>query len=235
MYELAFRFQHACAFNDLSRKFPSVRIALWDNYQREFLEVRSNHKKEWAKINRELVAFAEKKGSRILKKISGPKSYQVLVMTCACERTGSTPYDMVMGSDCLFVPPITLFQGWETYHAVAFDKVSVSKLLRKFGERGVVELVEKKRVESDALYQSSVVPLFDPLSDLTAMQLNALVTSTALGYYRLPRRTSTGKIAAALKIPRTTFQERRKKAESKLMAALTPYVLTYVPSGAAAQ
>jgi predicted DNA binding protein len=60
------------------------------------------------------------------------------------------------------------------------------------------------------------------------MQLNALATSMALGYYQQPRRTSTGKIAAALKVPRTTFQDHRKKAETKLMTALAPYVLTYV-------
>jgi predicted DNA binding protein len=71
------------------------------------------------------------------------------------------------------------------------------------------------------------MPLFDPLSGLTPMQLNALVTSMAFGYYSQPRRTSTGKIASALNVPRTTFQEHRKKAESKLMAALAPYVLTY--------
>jgi predicted DNA binding protein len=63
---------------------------------------------------------------------------------------------------------------------------------------------------------------------MTPMQVSALATSMALGYYRMPRRTSTGKIAASLKVPRTTFQEHRLKAESKLMAALTPYVLTYV-------
>jgi predicted DNA binding protein len=63
---------------------------------------------------------------------------------------------------------------------------------------------------------------------MTTMQLNALATSMALGYYQLPRRTSTGRMAESLRVPRTTFQEHRKKAESKLMAALAPYVLTHV-------
>jgi hypothetical protein len=48
----------------------------------------------------------------------------------------------------------------------------------------------------------------------------------AMGYYGSPRRVSTGEMAAALGVPRTTFQQRRKSAEAKLMAALAPLILT---------
>jgi len=100
--------------------------------------------------------------------------------------------------------------------------------VEKFGSRGKAEIESQRLIDIGTVDQSSVMPLVNPLSNLTSMQLNALATSMALGYYRQPRRTSTGKIAAALKVPRTTFQEHRNKAESKLMTALTPYVLTYV-------
>lgn len=150
-----------------------------------------------------------------------------MIMTCACVRRGST-LDLIMGSDCLFVLPIMFQGGWETYHVIAFDKRAAGRLLEKFGSRGKAEIESQKLIDIGTVDQSSVMPLVNPLSNLTSMQLNALATSMALGYYRQPRRTSTGKIAAALKVPRTTFQEHRKKAESKLMTALTPYVLTYV-------
>jgi predicted DNA binding protein len=74
---------------------------------------------------------------------------------------------------------------------------------------------------------SSVMPLINPVSDLTSKQVAALATSMRFGYYDLPRRTSTGKIANAVHVPRTTLQEHRKKAETKLMNALAPYIMTH--------
>lgn len=227
MFEISLRFQHECPYSDLSRKFPEAKLSLWDNFQREFLDVRSSNRKDWPRMNRELEALARNKGSRILRKTSDGKSYQFMIMTCACERTGST-LDMVMESDCLFVPPIQYKGGLETYHVVAFDRGASARLLAKFRAKGKAEIGGLKEIDTESLDQSTVMPLLDPLSGMTSMQLNALATSMALGYYRLPRRTSTGKIAASLRVPRTTFQEHRKKAESKLMAALAPYVLTYV-------
>ncbi len=227
MYEISLRFQHECPYSDLSRKFPVAKLSLWDNFQREFVDARSSEVKDWPRMNKELEALARNKGSRILRKTSDGRSYQFMIMTCACERKGST-LDMVMESDCLFVPPIKFEGGLETYHVVAFDKGAAGRLLARFRAKGKAEIASQKRIDTESLDQSTVMPLLDPLSGMTPMQLNALATSMALGYYRLPRRTSTGKIAASLKVPRTTFQEHRKKAESKLMAALAPYVLTYV-------
>jgi predicted DNA binding protein len=227
MYEITLRFQHQCPYSDLSRKFPGARFSLWDNLRREFLDARSDNPKDWPRMNRELEALAKDKGSRILRKTSDGRSYQFQIMTCACERKGST-LDMVMQSDCLFVPPIKFDGGWETYHVVGFDRGASGRLLASFRERGDAEIAGQREIEIESFDQSTIMPLMDPLSGMTSMQLNALATSMALGYYRLPRRTSTGKIAASLKVPRTTFQEHRKKAESKLMAALAPYVLTYV-------
>jgi predicted DNA binding protein len=227
MYEISLGFQHRCPFSDLSREFPEARLSLWDNLQREFLDARSSVRRDWPRLNRALEALARNKGSRILRKISDGRSYELMMMTCACERTGTT-LDWIMESDCLFVPPIEFHQGRETYRLVAFDRGATGRLLTRFGSKGKAEILTQKKIDTGTLDKSTVMPLLDPLAGMTAMQLNALATSMALGYYRLPRRTSTGKIAASLKVPRTTFQEHRKKAESKLMAALAPYVMTYV-------
>jgi predicted DNA binding protein len=227
MYEIALKFQHSCPYSDLSRRFPTARLSLWDNLHREFLDVRSGDRRDWPRLGRGLEALARDKGSRILRKTSDGKSYQFMIMTCACERKGTT-LDWVMESECLFVPPIQIHGGWETYHAVGFDRGAAKRLLSKFRLKGRAEVAGQNRIDAQTLDQSSFMPLLDPLSGMTPMQVSALATSMSLGYYRLPRRTSTGKIAASLNVPRTTFQEHRKKAESKLMAALAPYVLTYV-------
>src|SRR5579863_5926665 len=135
MYEIYLKFEHVCPYSDLSRQFPTAKFALWDNFRREFLEARSNEKKDWPKISKELGDLAKNKGSRILRKTSDQKSYQFQIMTCACERRGST-LDMVMSSDCLFVPPIRLEDGMETYHVVAFDRGAAKRLVSKFSKKG---------------------------------------------------------------------------------------------------
>jgi len=226
LYEIQLAFEHICPYSDLSRKFPSAKILLWDNFQKEFLDVHSNNHRDWSGLNRDLEALARNKGSKILRKTSDGKSYQFMVMTCNCERRNST-LDMIMTSDCLFVPPIRITGGRETYHSIAFDRGAGKRMLEKFRRKGKAEITKQAKVDVDSLEKASFFPLADPLSTMTPMQRKALATSMELGYYRLPRRTSTGKIASSLMVPRTTFQEHRKKAETKLMAALAPYILTY--------
>jgi len=227
MYEIELKFQHGCPFSNLSKRFPGAKLSLWDNMQKEFLDVRSNTRGEWPKLNREIMTLARDKGSRILRKSTDGRSYQFVIMTCACERKGTT-LDWIMESDCLFIPPIKIHGGRETYHVVGFDRGAARRLLARFRNNGGADIASLKEVDLRTLDRASFLPLMDPLSAMTPMQASALATSMAMGYYQQPRKTSTGKIAATLKVPRTTFQEHRKKAESKLMAALTPYVLTYV-------
>jgi predicted DNA binding protein len=61
-------------------------------------------------------------------------------------------------------------------------------------------------------------------SDLTEKQISALLTAYKNGYYRLPRKADIKEIAFKEQVPRTTFQEHLKKAETKLVAALVPYI-----------
>ena len=48
-----------------------------------------------------------------------------------------------------------------------------------------------------------------------------------LGYYSLPKKMTAEEIAVKNKVPRTTFEEHLRKAESKIMRAMTPYVRMY--------
>ena len=226
MIEIELRFQHECPYNDLSKKFPHARISLWDNFSKEFLDVWSS-KRDGRRINRELETLARWQGSKILAKMYYGRDYQFMIMACNCARGGTT-VETIVDCDCLFVPPISFSEGWETYRIMAFDKKAPQRILEAFRRMGTAVLASQRRVDQWWLDRDSMWSLPNPLSRLTPMQAEALATSMSYGYYRVPRRTSTGKIAAYLGVPRTTFQEHRKKAESKLMAALAPLVLTSV-------
>lgn len=176
-------------------------------------------------MNLELEALMEPRGSKILRKYADGKSYQLLIT--APTSKGGTSLDMVTSSGCLLIPPVSISEGEETYHVVAFDRKSTKRLVVQFRLKGKAEIVETREIDTSDPKQGMFMPLLNPFSKMTAMQVNALAASVASGHYRVPRRTSTGKIASSLGVPRATFQGHRKLAESKLMAALAPYVLSY--------
>lgn len=48
------------------------------------------------------------------------------------------------------------------------------------------------------------------------------MTAISRGYYEIPKRVSTEEIARSLNLPRTTYEEHLRKAESKVMKAVEP-------------
>jgi predicted DNA binding protein len=71
---------------------------------------------------------------------------------------------------------------------------------------------------------SLVISTTSLLGGLTEKQASALITALNEGYYRIPKKITTDEIAQRLGIPRTTFEEHLRKAESKVLVALTPYL-----------
>jgi hypothetical protein len=47
------------------------------------------------------------------------------------------------------------------------------------------------------------------------------------GYFEIPKRTTAEEIAKRNGQPRSTFEEHVRKAESKIMFAITPYMMMY--------
>ncbi|MDG6911081.1 MAG: helix-turn-helix domain-containing protein [Nitrososphaerota archaeon] len=225
MYELDLTFAHSCFYSDLSRRFSKAKFSLWPGLRTLFFEARTEDHSEWRRMNKEFDRLASLKGSRVLQKASNEGGYQVLMAAPAGGLRGSS-IDMVTASDCLFIPPVILEAGKERYRIVAFDRGGAGRLLAKFRAQGKAEITHRAELSRGAAFQGAVPPFFDPFSKMTSLQLAALATSMAMGYYGSPRRISTGEIAAALGVPRTTFQQRRRSAEAKLMAALAPMILT---------
>ncbi len=228
--EMTFRYRHDCPFNDLSRRYPTVMFSVWDNFLKEFMEVSCDDKALSKKLDRDLLEFASKKGSRLLHRSEDRRGTKTLILTCACDRRKSSTTAIVDGG-CLLVPPITFFDGWENYRIVGFGKKDVSRAVGALEKRGIVEVTNKRPIDVDSMREFYLISLAELFSNMTKLQLDALVTAIEMGYYKIPRNSSTTTMARALMVPRTSLQERRKRAESKLMAAVAPYVMTYSRSG----
>jgi predicted DNA binding protein len=226
MFETTFRYRHNCPFNNLSRRYPTVMFSVWDNYYREFMEVRCDDKDASKALDQDIKDFIRRKGSKLLHRSEDRRGTKMLTVTCACdpEKSSTKP---IVENGCMLVPPITFYDGWENYRIVGFEKKDVLRALDGMESRGVVEITSRKSIDIDSMREFYLISLAELFSNMTKLQMDALVTAMESGYYKIPRRSTTSEMARILKVPRTSLQERRKRAESKLMAALVPYALTY--------
>jgi predicted DNA binding protein len=227
MYEISVRLLHHCTISDLSARFPSANFQFWDNVQRGYVEITSKRSDDFAPMNVELRKLQRGNVYTILQKKVNRKGELSALITFDHDSKGSS-VSMVAECGCFLVFPVVISAGLEYLHILAFDKGATKRLLNRFNSEGEAMIEKERRINFEISGLSSVMPLINPISDLTSKQAAALAMSMRLGYYERPRHTSTGKIANAVNVPRTTFQDHRKKAETKLMNALAPYIMTHV-------
>ena len=57
--------------------------------------------------------------------------------------------------------------------------------------------------------------------------MKALVAAVEGDYYEIPKRTTADELAPKLGQPRSTLEEHVRKAESKVVLAMAPYMMMY--------
>jgi predicted DNA binding protein len=226
MYEISAEFDHHCTISDMSARFPYASVQFWDNAQKGYIEIKSVRPEDFRPMNLELKKLQRGEGCTILQKKVNAKGELSALLTFDHDSEGSV-VSLVAQSGCFLVFPVVIAAGREFLHLLAFDKGASKRLMKILKAAGEARIVKERRINFETSGLSSVMPLINPISDLTSKQVAALAMSMRLGYYELPRQTSTGKIANAAHVPRTTFQDHRKKAETKLMHALAPYIMTH--------
>jgi predicted DNA binding protein len=90
-----------------------------------------------------------------------------------------------------------------------------------------VDVLNKRVYEEKSMIDTFAVSLSAAFSDLTTKQADAIATALELGYYQVPKKTTTEDLALKHKVPRTTYEEHLRKAESKILRALSPYITLY--------
>jgi len=166
-------------------------------------------------------------GSRLIKKTFGEKNVQVVVKNCACGKIPVSISDVVQRNSCLSIPPDVYFGGWEEHRVIGFRDTDYKKLFRELERLGPVEITQKKNIPEKTIRDAFIIPLSTVLSQLTGKQAEALMIALDLGYYNLPKKMTAEEFAVKNKVPRTTFEEHLRKAESKIMRAMAPYVRMY--------
>lgn len=100
-------------------------------------------------------------------------------------------------------------------------------LLRNLDSIGKAEVLYKKTIPEGVTDDTFIVSLSSLFGQLTEKQLKALVAAVENGYYEIPKKVTTEDLAKRHHQPRTTFEEHIRKAESKIVHAMAPFMMMY--------
>jgi predicted DNA binding protein len=233
MFEVTFKARHECPYVDFSLKHPDVRVVEWCNRRTDVLEVECGDIETFNRIEQDLQRLLTWKGGRVLRKTFGEKNIQVITKTCRDSHISPSISGTIEKNSCLEIPPVIYYGGWETHKVMGFRESDFKKLFKDLAKLGPAEVVSKRVYGEKSMIDTFAVSLSAAFSDLTAKQADAIATALEFGYYQVPKKTTTGELALKQKVPRTTYEEHLRKAESKILHALSPYVILYArrPTG----
>jgi predicted DNA binding protein len=227
MFEVTFKAQHECPYLHFSRKHPDVRIVQWCNRRTDVLEVECGDIETFNRIEQDLQRLLLWKGARVLRKTFGEKNIQVITKTCRDTHIAPSISGTIERNSCLEIPPVVYHGGWETHKVMGFRENDFKKLFKDLSKLGAAEVLSKRVYEEKSMIDTFAVSLSAAFSDLTPKQAEAIATALELGYYQVPKKTTTEELALKQKVPRTTYEEHLRKAESKILHALSPYIALY--------
>ncbi|HEV8359370.1 MAG TPA: methylated-DNA--[protein]-cysteine S-methyltransferase [Candidatus Thermoplasmatota archaeon] len=120
----------------------------------------------------------------------------------------------------LLLPPLRWQGGALELGLLAPDEACLARLRAACPG---LELLAKRAADEGALVPE-LLGARALLPDLTRRQAQALLKALDMGYYAAPRKVTTGEVASALGVARSTFEEHLKRAESQLIGAMAPMV-----------
>ncbi len=115
---------------------------------------------------------------------------------------------LLKGANGYIIPSVEVRGGKVTISLIA-DSKQIRVLVRKLDRTKIPYKIVS--------VQSADFRSYSPLCCLTDKQRQVLITAYEQGYYNIPKRTSTRKIAAELGIDHSTFSVHRLKAERNLL------------------
>lgn len=230
MFEVSFKLQHDCPYTRFTMKHPEVRMVEWCNNQIHVMEVDCPDIETFTRIEPDLKELLFWKGGKVLKKNFLEGNLQLIVKTCRCSKISPNVSDIIEKNSGLQMQPEVYYGGWEEYRVVGFRDNDYRKMFEELSQLGPLEIMQKKVIQEKSMRDAFVLSVSSVFSELTEKQTNSLLAAIEYGYYQVPKKMTAEEIAGKHKVPRTTFEEHLRKAESKILRAMAPYVRMYASS-----
>jgi predicted DNA binding protein len=227
MFEVDFKMQHNCPYTRFSMKHPEVRLVEWCNNNIHVSEIDCADIETYTRVEPDLKELLLWKGGRIIKKNFLEGNLQLIVRTCICRKIPQNVVDVVEKNACFAVPPDVYYGGWEEYRVIGFREKDYKRMFEELSRLGPVEILRKRIVPNRSIRDVFAISLGSVFSELTDRQVDSLLAALESGYYQIPKKVTAEEIAMKHNVPRTTFEEHLRKAESKTLLAMAPYLRMY--------
>lgn len=224
LYEIGFKAQHDCPFNDLSRKYPKAVIMHWCNNKKDVMEITCDDIDLFNSVNEGVKQIEKDLAVKVLRRTFNSSHVQLVVQNCGCQNIKTAISPWIEKHNCMKIEPTIYRDGWEWYRIIAFNQKDIKKLFESLGKFAKVEIVSRETSPEHSLRDSFIISANTLVGELTEKQVLALLSALSQGYYRVPKKVTADEIATSMGVPRTTFEEHLRKAESKVLYALTPYI-----------
>lgn len=224
LYEAAFRLQHDCPFNDLSKQNPELVISSWCNSQTDVMEISADDPSAFAHLQKDLKSVEKALGTKITRKSNSSRNLQIVIQHCGCENVPAPVSPVFEKNNCLELQPTVYRGGWEYYRLVSFSEKDLKKVFSTLEPYCKVEIISKRSIPEGAVKETMLVSTSSLFGGLTRKQMQALVFALENGYYQVPKKVTTEQMASKLRLPRTTYEEHLRKAEGKVLRSMSPYI-----------
>ena len=222
-YELVFKLQHDCPYNNFSRQFPSAVVSHWCNWSRDILEITHREHQDIG-MRKAITSMLKQVGAKIIQTPRSSSNVHLVIQHCACDKLPPPTLPTIEKRNCLNLQPMVYTGGWEWYRVAAFSERDIKTLFKNLEHDSTIEVTSRRSISEDSVHNSLLVSTGSLLGGLTHKQTDAVMTALDHGYYNLPRGASAEEIARRLGIPRTSFVDHLRKAENKVMQAMGSYL-----------
>lgn len=209
--QVTFRVEHDCPMAALSRAVADAQFTNWSGHHIEVVEVRAT-----PAVWRQVVAHAPQYLT-VLRTFATPEG-GILVAELHVKEEQSLRR-ILEAHHSMALQPMRVANGWESYDAIAFGpgKDPERNALAALAKQWPTQVTRRRTIGPSDLLASLFQSLRPILDAPTRKQVEALVTAARQGYYDAPRRTTTAEVATVLGLGRSSFEERLRGAENRIL------------------
>ncbi len=225
LYETAFRLQHDCPLNDLSKQHPELVMSSWCNSDTDVLEIsKGGGVESFDRYQDDIDSVWRAMKVKPLRRSNSVRNLQVVIHHCGCDSIPAPVTPVFEKNNCLELQPCVYKGGWEYYRMISFSEKDARNVFATLGGYCKVEVISRRAIRSGAVKDTMLVSTSALFGGLTKKQAQALVFALENGYYQVPKKVTTEEMASKLRLPRTTYEEHLRKAEGKVLRSMAPYI-----------
>lgn len=215
--------QHDCPYTRFTGALPRVEMLHWCGRENDVLEVKASDP-YGSEVDGAVDRLLNDLGAEAARDVRIAEKGRLIVLKHGCSSKKNNVNETIEQHNCVEVQPTIYKDGSEWYRVLAFNNRDLARLFGSLSKWADVEIVSKRTLKDGWKREMLIMSIRALLGRLTDKQIRALTTAINAGYYETPRRIRTLDISRRMKAPRTTYEAHLRKAEGKVMRALSPYI-----------